>query len=370
MDSSDWYEVQNKTTLISPSLLVFPERIEKNIRQMMALVDDVRLLRPHIKTHKTAEIIKMQMAHGIQKFKCATIAEAELLAMCEAQDILLAMPLVGANINRFINLMERYPNAKFSTLVDNPRSMDELAAVARDKNLVISLWIDINNGMNRTGIVPDEEAVRLYRQIETNEGLEARGFHLYDGHIRNSEFTERKKRCDAAFRSVLELKHAIEQEGGKVETIIAGGSPTFPIHAERGTVETAPGTTLLWDAKYGKLFPDMSFQHAAVLFTRIISKPVENVICFDIGHKSIAPEMDFPRVHFLNLPDSEQIGQSEEHLVVRVKDNSKYEVGDEFYAIPMHICPTVAKYETLQVVENGMVIGEWKVAARNQKITI
>ncbi len=80
--------------------------------------------------------------------------------------------------------------------------------------------------------------------------------------------------------------------------------------------------------------------------------------------------MDFPRVRFLNLNDSEQIGQSEEHLVVSVKDGSNYAVGDGFYAVPMHVCPTVAKYETLQVVEKGTVIGEWKVAARNQKITI
>jgi len=168
----------------------------------------------------------------------------------------------------------------------------------------------------------------------------------------------------------MALKKSIEKQGVEVKNIVAGGSPSFPVHAQRGTVDVAPGTTLLWDARYGELFPYMHFQPAAVLFTRIISKPAPNTLCFDIGHKSIAPEMDFPRVQFLNLPDSEQISQSEEHLVVKVKDGNIYEVGEGFYALPMHVCPTVAKYETLQVVKNGSIVDEWKVAARNQKITI
>ncbi len=370
MQISSWYTVSNTEQIISPSLLVYPERIEKNIEHMVSMVDDVALLRPHIKTHKTAEIIKMQQRHGIQKFKCATIAEAELLAICGAEDILLAMPLVGANSDRFITLMQTFPQSRFSVLVDNAKTLSVIAAKAKAHQIVIALWMDVNNGMNRTGIIPGPEATALYIQIQNDPNLEAKGLHVYDGHIRNSDFLQRKEVCDAAFATVLELKKDIESHGGKVTTIVAGGSPSFPVHALRGSVEAAPGTTLLWDAKYGSLFPDMQFHQAAVLFTRIISKPSENILCFDIGHKSIAPEMDFPRVAFLNLPDSEQIGQSEEHLVVSVKDGSRYEVGDAFYAIPMHICPTVAKYETLQVVENGKVIREWKVAARNQKITI
>ncbi len=334
------------------------------------MVTDIGLLRPHIKTHKTTEIIQMQMKLGIQKFKCATIAEAELLAICKAEDILLAMPIVGVNIGRFIQLIKTYPHSKFSALVDNHKTMCEIAQKASNENKVISLWMDINNGMARTGITPSKEAIALYRQIEENSWLKAKGFHVYDGHINDTNIEERKRKCDAAFESVLQLENEIETLDLKVETIVAGGSPTFPIHAERGTVEVAPGTTLLWDANYSRLFQDMNFQCAAVLFTRVISKPSANILCFDLGHKSIAPEMDFPRVRFLNLDDSEQIGQSEEHLVVSVKDGSNYAVGDGFYAVPMHVCPTVAKYETLQVVEKGTVIGEWKVTARNQKITI
>ena len=370
MENEYWYKVSDTSNLISPSLLIYPDRIEKNIKEMISLVDDVKRLRPHIKTHKTAEIIKMQMQHGIRKFKCATIAEAELLGSCGVDEVLLAMPLVGANMKRFITLMETFPQSEFSTLIDNPKMLQQIATLAEGEKVIISVWMDINSGMNRTGIVPDENAVTLFHQIEENPNLEAKGLHIYDGHIRETEFNEQKKVVDAAFVAVEKLKKAIEDKGGKVTDIVVGGSPSFPVHAQRGTVNVAPGTTLLWDARYGELFPYMHFKMAAVLFTRIISKPTQNILCFDIGHKSIAPEMNFPRVQFLNLPDSEQISQSEEHLVVKVKDGSLYEVGDSFYALPMHVCPTVAKYETLQVVENGSIADEWKVAARNQKITI
>ncbi len=370
MANKKWYELNEVENVVSPSLLVYPDRIEKNIRLMLSMAGGSHLLRPHIKTHKTAEIIKMQMDQGIDKFKCATIAEAELLAQCGAEDILWAMQPVGANIQRFFDLIRKYPDSKFSTLVDNQKILAEIAILASEEKVQISLWMDINVGMDRTGIAPGEKAVELYESVENNSFLEAKGLHAYDGHIHNSETFERKKKCDLAFHKVLELKNAIEDKGIAVDTIIAGGSPSFPVHAERDNVETSPGTTLLWDAKYMDLFPDMEFLNAAVLLIRILSKPAPDILCFDLGHKMIASEMDFPRLRILGLEDSRQIGQSEEHLVVETSRADEFEVGDAFYGIPMHICPTVAKYENLLTVKDGKVSGLWKVAARNQKITI
>ncbi len=370
MKKDFWYKVADTSNLNSPSLLVYPERIEENIRTMVSIAGSVSNLRPHIKTHKMVEIVQMQQRHGIQKFKCATIAEAELLGQCGAQDILLAIQPVGANIKRFFNLTDTFPNSHFSTLVDNQTTLSQIAEIAIEKNTVASLYLDLNSGMNRTGCIPDEKAVALYRAMENNQNIAARGFHAYDGHIHTSDLKERTEACDSAFQKVLNLKGAIKKEGITVPDIIAGGSPSFPIHAKRKSVDTSPGTTLLWDARYSKLFPDMPFLHAAVLFIRIISKPAENIICFDLGHKSVAPEMSFPRVQIFGLEDSEQIGQSEEHLVVKTQRANEFNVGDGFYALPIHICPTVAKYEEVLTVSDQAITGSWRVAARNQKITI
>ncbi len=365
-----WFEIENEGETISPSLLVYPERIVENIHTMIRMVGDVERLRPHIKTHKMAEIIQLQMNLGITKFKCATIAEAELLAQCGAKDILLAMQPVGRNIHRFIELIKKYPGSKISTLVDNRSTIQELAHVAIENDCIVSVWLDINNGMNRTGIVPGDEAFALYKTISTAPGLAASGLHVYDGHFRQPDLSERKKLCDQAFDLVIQLKQKLEENKIAVSAVVAGGTPTFPIHSKRLDVEASPGTCLLWDAGYGESFKEMEFLYAAVLFISVISKPLPDLICFDLGHKSVASEMTLPRVRIIGRENCNHISQSEEHLVVTGPDVQDLQVGDVCYAIPIHICPTVAKYDHVLTVEAGKVTGSWKVAARDRKIII
>jgi D-serine deaminase-like pyridoxal phosphate-dependent protein len=360
-----WYEINNPQGVISPALLIYPDRIQKNIEMMIKIAGGTAFLRPHIKTHKIAEIIQLQLNYGIAKFKCATIAEAELLAKCGAVDILLAMQPVGVNIVRFFELIQQYPNSKFSTIVDNSHSINEISEFAFTKGIAIPIWLDINNGMNRTGIQPTTKAVELYKKIVENPNLIAKGLHVYDGHIHESDFKLRKEICDKYFEPVLKLKDDLEKIGIRIETIVAGGTPTFPIHIKRKDVETSPGTPLLWDQGYTNLYPDLKFLPAAVLIARVISKPMANLICFDLGHKSVASEMKLPRVQFLNEDNFKQISQSEEHLVVECNESAKYTVGDVLYAIPIHICPTVIKYKSVLTVIQNEVKGSWQVAARD-----
>ncbi len=370
MKNASWYALENPETIVSPSLLVYPERIEENIKIMLQIAGGAAFLRPHIKTHKIAEIIKMQLEYGIEKFKCATIAEAELLAQTGAKDVLLAMQPTGPNISRFFDLMDAYPKTHFSTIVDNPKIMERIAAMAAIRQHLVSLWLDINNGMHRTGIAPGQEAIELYKEMVSNAHTVAEGFHVYDGHIRDTDIAVRTKVCDAAFEMVIQFKKELEAFGMEVKHIVAGGTPSFPIHAKRNNVQVSPGTSLLWDYRYGTLFPDLNFLPAAVLMTRVISKPKPGYLCLDLGHKSVAPEMPLPRVQFLGDIAFEQLGQSEEHLVVTTTESKGFEVGDVLYAIPYHICPTVAKYHEVTAIFDDKNPQVWQVAARNNKITI
>jgi len=363
--SNNWFEIKNINDFSSPCLVVYPSRIENNIRQMIEIAGGVELLRPHIKTHKIAEIIKMQQEHGITKFKCATISEADLLGSCEAEDILLAMQPTGKNIKSFFELIKKYPNSKFSTIVDDKQIILNINSYAVKENFIIQLWLDINNGMNRTGIIPDDEAVSIYKYMNSMSNIKPNGLHVYDGHIRHPDFEDRKRECDKQFKLVYDLKNKIEGNGIIVDTIIAGGTPSFPIHAKRKDIEVSPGTPLLWDFRYSSAFKDLKFQHAAVLVGNIISKPGPNLLCINLGHKSVAAEMDFPRVKFLNISLNKQIGHSEEHLIIDCKESNNYAVGDICYAVPTHICPTVPKYNKVFTVNSGLITSDWKVAARD-----
>jgi D-serine deaminase-like pyridoxal phosphate-dependent protein len=201
--------------------------------------------------------------------------------------------------------------------------------------------------------------------MASSKSLDCRGLHVYDGHLRNPNPEVRAADCDQAFKTVEDLVTKLKTEGLEVPAIIAGGSPTFPIHARRQGVELSPGTTLLWDARYGSQFAEMPFRPAAAVLCRLISKPAPGVFCLDLGHKAVAAEMEFPRVYLPQLPENSQIGQSEEHLVIRSDTADGLPVGAVFYAIPMHICPTVIKYPEALLVEGGTVSGAWQIAARD-----
>ena len=113
------YFVKNASTIPSPALLVYFEKLKENISLAISIAGDAKRLRPHIKTHKTKQIVALQQEAGIDKFKCATIAEAEMLAQCGVKDICLAYPMVGPNIARFIRLCTTYNDVSFA-LTDLP----------------------------------------------------------------------------------------------------------------------------------------------------------------------------------------------------------------------------------------------------------
>jgi D-threonine aldolase len=114
----------------------------------------------------------------------------------------------------------------------------------------------------------------------------------------------------------------------------------------------------------------MPFEPAAVIMTRIISRPASNRLCLDLGHKAIASEMTPPRIQFLTLPDATQVMHSEEHMVIETSHASSFDIGDVLLGIPTHICPTIALHQQVGVVRNGQVNEYWNVLARNRTITI
>ena len=126
----------------------------------------------------------------------------------------------------------------------------------------------------------------------------------------------------------------------------------------------------MWDYGYSKIWPESPFLFSGILATRVISKPKENLICFDLGHKAIAPEMKMPRAKIIGLENAKHLSQSEEHFVIESNKSAKINVGDIFYAVPNHICPTVAKYNSAYVINHFKVEEIWKISARNYNYEI
>ncbi len=366
----DWYEIDNMEELDSPALVVFPDRVNENIRVLKNFVPDVMRLRPHVKTNKCAEVCALMMDAGITKFKCATIAEAEMLAMIGAPDVLMAYQPVGPRKLRLIQLIQKFPSTKFSCLIDNEVTAKELAATANEQGVVVNIFLDLNVGMNRTGTTP-EKALKLFLFCKSLTGISPVGLHAYDGHNRDTDLGIRTVGADEGYARVEKLQKSILEQTGISTTIVTSGNTTITIHAKRKNVECSPGTFIFWDYGYHKLFTEQPFVFAAILVTRIISKPDDEIVCIDLGHKAVASENPLnQRVHFLNAPELVPISHSEEHLMLRAEKGNSYKVGDVLYGVPFHICPTVALHETLAVVENNRVVASWNVVARKRKISV
>ena len=369
-DPSSWFRVNEPSHISSPSLLVYPERVAANIDRLIEIAGKTQRLRPHVKTHKMPAIVQMHLDKGITRFKCATLAEAEMLAMTGAEEVLLAYQPVGPNIQRIAALAKAYPATKFSAVVDTESIIRALSAACVADHVQLELLLDLDVGMGRTGIPPGPAAEALYHLISVIPHIEAGGLHVYDGQVRESDFQQRKVLSDSGFESVRVLKNKLTKVRLPVPRIVAGGSPTFSVHALRPDVELSPGTYVFWDAGYQTAFPDLPFEPAALVFTRVISKPSRNRICLDLGHKAIASENPLShRVKILGHEDFEFVGHSEEHLVVKTSD-SNLDVGDQLFGLPWHICPTVALYDEAIVIREGNVDGSWKIPARARKIHV
>ncbi|MFT5386542.1 MAG: D-serine deaminase-like pyridoxal phosphate-dependent protein [Saprospiraceae bacterium] len=366
--TNDWHQIDFSNT-DSPALIIDRKKVTYNIQLAIKIAGGTDKLRPHVKTHKMLEVAKMQVEAGIYKFKCATIAEAEMLGMAGAMDVIIAYPVQGPKIDRVFALMGKFPKTSYSVLIDNIDTVNLINEKCKASGKSINVYIDVNNGQYRTGIIL-EKIPALVTACQQLSPITIIGLHCYDGHIRVSSLGERTSACLDAFAAVLALRKQLQKTLQKDLVIVAGGSPSFSVHAKYHEVECSPGTFIFWDQRYGNDYKEQAFQKAAVVATRVISKLDAHTYCLDLGHKSIASEMPFPRVAFLHPEKFTQIGHSEEHLVIQSEQADILNPGDLLLAYPYHICPTVALYDYAQIVSEGHIIDQWEVIARNRKITI
>lgn len=367
----DWYKIKEIDNIDSPSVVIYQEHLDHNLEKMLKMVAyDASKLMPHIKTNKMPKVVGKMIALEIKNFKASTIAEAEMAAREGASSVLIAHQLVGPKIQRFTNLCIQFPKTEFTTIVDNNITLNKLQIAAQKEDISIGFYIDINNGMNRTGIEIGPDIYKLINQIKGFNKLIFKGLHVYDGHLRNSNFSERKDQIENDFITVNSLFEELKLNNSELK-LISGGTPSFTTHLRNDNRICSPGTCVLWDWGYSEKLVEQEFKFAALLICRVISKPTRGIITIDLGHKAVSAENSIDkRVRFLNIDNYELLSQSEEHGVIKIEDWKNIQVGDVIYGIPYHICPTINLYDTVSVIKRGKKIADWPITARQRKITI
>ena len=269
--------------------------------------------------------------------------------------------------------MQKYPDVKFAVTADDSLMIAALSDAMQVAGTTIHVLLDLDSGLHRTGVVAGPQAAELYQQIVDSPGLEPGGFHLYDGHNHQTNLAKRTAAVRETWEPAARLRDEFATRGWPVPSIVCGGTGSFPVYAAMSdpAIELAPGTCVFHDTGYGESFPDMSFEPAVVMLTRVISRPAPDRVTCDLGNKSVASDPPRgQRVTFPDLPDAEQVLHNEEHLVLQTPLAERYQPGDELLAIPKHVCPTSALHKQAYVIEGGRVVEMWDVTARDRCLTI
>lgn len=365
----EWYVLRDTENVFTPALVCYPRLIEYNIEQAIREAGGAERVWAHVKTFKSADILRLLQKKGISRFKCATIAEAEMAAQCDAEHVLVAYPLVGPNIGRFLRLIKQYPHTVFWAIGDHDAAIAALSAAAERENVRAPLLIDVNIGMDRTGAALGD-VIRLYEACLALPGVAPRGLHCFSGNFKIADWAGRKAAVEKTAAAVMALREEIRGRGRPFEALVLSGTPVLNCYREYADVYLCPGTAFITDMAYYQTFPDYDFVPAAAVLTRVISNPVPGHFTVDLGYKAIAADPKGARGVILGHEEAESLFQCEEHWTFRTRSEDAPKVGDVLYVLPTHICPTITCYPAMLTAEEGEITGSFEVTARNRSIGV
>lgn len=366
------YLLAEAAQLMTPALLIYPEIVDSNIAAMIKVLGgDANRWRPHIKTSKLEFVMRRLVDHGIVNFKCATTLE--LLTACQAgaRDILIAYPVVGANARRVAEIIDQHPGIRFAVLVENEAQIDLW------KGRSIDLFIDINPGMNRTGIGQENVAGILELARRTvSLGLRLGGLHYYDGHTGGLELAERDAVAHRGYDQLMGIVARLEAEGFPLPEVISAGTPSLPcalsyagFRNQKFVHRVSPGTIVYSDCtSLAQLPREYGLRPAALVLSTIVSHPHDRIFTCDAGHKAVSADAGVPTGAVVGHTDWRPGKPSEEHLPIEIPAGVTLPaIGELIYILPRHVCPTVNNFNEAVLVKDGHLAGLAPVTARGRE---
>lgn len=368
------YRIARIDEVRTPALAVYPEIVDSNIAVTLRLLGgDANRWRPHVKTAKLKFIMRRLLAHGVENFKCST--SLELLTVCEAgaADVVVAYPMVGANARRVRAVSEQFPNVDVSALVE---CSEHIEAWRRSR---VGLFIDVNPGMNRTGIEQDRvaEMIQLARAIK-DLGQVFRGLHYYDGHLSSVALPERESVAHRGYDGLMQIIAAFDRAHIEIPEIITAGTPAFPCTLSYSTFargpfihRASPGTVVYNDcSSLAQLPSEYGYRPAAVVVSTVVSRPSTGRFTCDAGHKTVSADSGVPTCAVIGHPEFLPSKPSEEHLPIDVGEGSAPPVGEVLYLVPRHVCPTVNNFDHALLAKEGRIVDLQRVTARGREAPI
>jgi D-serine deaminase-like pyridoxal phosphate-dependent protein len=357
----------------TPALLIDVDQLEANIHRYAEIAVQASIrLRPHIKTHKTLEIAEMQLRAGAGGITTAKLSEAAVFAAAGVNDIFVAYPVIGAE--KAHHAAEIAQNCHLIVGVESVKGVQQLSQAATEASTTISVRVEINSGLNRTGVEPSA-AAELCRLVLAAPGLALDGIFTFRG----TSFPGAQTRDPALLgrqegEFMVALAEQLKEAGIPIKEVSIGSTPTTPYAAlVPGVTEVRPGTYVFFDrmtTRGGTNSPD---EIALSILATVVSRPASDIAVIDAGSKTfcgdVVPEKAGLEGYAVTTDGQNGIvaSMNEEHGIVRLAPGFAPEVGDKLAFFPNHVCTTVNLSDEVVVIQNGVVQKVWTVAARGRR---
>jgi len=357
----------------TPSLLIEASILEENLQSMQNICNSANVkLRPHIKTHKSTQIGKMQLAMGASGIACAKVTEALVFAEAGFDDIQIANIVVGEH--KFKNLLKLKSLTKCVTVCvdnfDNAKILEEYFGSCNEK---INVLLKVDCGYHRCGLADKFKILELSKYLTSSNVLNFKGITTHAGQAYGAKSKEELHEIagyEASF--MLDIANFLRENGVKIDEISVGSNPTARISSQyKGITEIRTGNYVFNDMIQVNLGTVSERNCALTVLTQVISIPAGDRVIIDAGSKAFSSDKGAhgnetnPYFGKIIGKDAKIVRLSEEHGIVHHK-GEKFEVGERLRVIPNHACTTTNMFEKAYLVDGKKVIREIIIDVRGK----
>jgi D-serine deaminase-like pyridoxal phosphate-dependent protein len=349
-------EPKSPPSVSTPALMVDLDVFESNVAAMALLLRGTgKLLRPHVKTHRTPELARRQLGGSVLGLTCATVGEAEAMVDAGFDDVLVANEVVDpAKIARLVKLGHR---ARVSVAVDDPEPVEVLSREAGTAGVTVDVLIDMDILLHRCGVGTAQDALALARTIERMPGLRLRGLMGYEGRLRLTD-KDRIGKINRAYGALAEAAATLRNAGFPVEVVSAAGTSTLKEALADPTItEIQAGVYALMEPEL--LIMDLPFRCAAALRGTVISRHPGRIVT-DVGRRVVGMEYGAPIPVGLAVRG---IKVSDEHSTL-LMDDPLPPLGSRVDLTPGQIRTTFNLHDHVWVTRGGEIVDQWPITAR------
>ncbi|KAB8068097.1 hypothetical protein BDV29DRAFT_185146 [Aspergillus leporis] len=354
-------------SLDTPSMIVDLDLMEANIKKLFDCLLPTGLnIRPHLKTTKSAILARKLAAAGAKGCCVAKVSEAEAITAAGFDDILITCEVIGKpKVQRLVELFKKHKTIRI--VVDSEVGATTINDALAEAGIAepISVLVDLDVGLHRTGVPNAQSALTLARYISTLRHLRLIGVQGYEGHLQHLHSREdRKKQCLKSMKILTDTADLLRKDGHNIGVVTTGGTGTAEFCATvPGVTELQPGSFIFMDTDYRNAV-GTHFSNSLTLLSTVISKQGDRQVTIDTGLKSLTTDSGFaeckdPRYKHENMGD--------EHGALSWEAGTPaLSVGDRVEMVPSHIDPTINLHDFYYAHRNGVIEEIWPVDSRGK----